>query len=111
MKKFLLPAIAACVCVAPAFGQVYGTTPETAKPFPAAGGWFVPTLEDAPAEAWFTITSPQATPALWGDAPSDYTNPEPASRYSSISATVANRHSRWQKELMPTSSCPVRSIS
>lgn len=78
MKKFLLPAIAACVCVAPAFGQVYGTTPETAKPFPAAGGWFVPTLEDAPAEAWFTITSPQATPALWGDAPSDYTNPEPA---------------------------------
>ncbi|WP_297064230.1 hypothetical protein [uncultured Duncaniella sp.] len=78
MKKILLPAIAACVCVAPAFGQVYGTTPETAKPFPAAGGWFVPNLEDAPSEAWFKITSPQATPALWGDAPSDYTNPVPA---------------------------------
>lgn len=77
MKKFLLPALIACGCVAPAFGQDYGTTPETAKEFPAAGGWFVPDLASAPSEAWFTVTSPQATPALWGEGPSDWSKPEP----------------------------------
>ncbi len=102
MKKFLLPAIAACVCVAPAFGQVYGTTPETAKPFPAAEG-FVPTLEDAPAEA--CSQSLALRQLRLSGATHLRTIPilnRPASRYSSISATVANRHSRWQKELMPT---------
>lgn len=69
MKKFLLPAITACVCAMPAFAdEIYGTTPETAKPFPATG-WFLTTLDDAPAEAWFTITSPKANPAQWGDCP------------------------------------------
>ena len=70
MKKVLLPFIAACACAAPAFAdEVYGTTPETAKPFPAAGGWFVPDLATAPAEAWFTITNTQEAPVLWGGGP------------------------------------------
>lgn len=77
MKKFLLPAITLCACAVPVFGQGYGTTPETAKPFPAAGGWFVENLADAPAEAWFTITNNLASPALWGSGASDWTNPEP----------------------------------
>lgn len=69
MKKILLPVIALCAFTAPAFAdEVYGTTPETAQPFPA-GGWFVETLDGAPAEAWFTITNQQASPVLWGDAP------------------------------------------
>ncbi|WP_300504443.1 T9SS type A sorting domain-containing protein [uncultured Duncaniella sp.] len=69
MKRLLLPIITACVCVAPAFAdEVYGTSPETAKPFPT-GGWFLPTLDGAPSEAWFTITSPKANPAQWGDCP------------------------------------------
>ncbi|MDE6394020.1 MAG: hypothetical protein K2K77_01650, partial [Duncaniella sp.] len=72
MKKALLPIIALCAWAAPAFAdEVYGTTPETAKPFPAAGGWFVPDLATAPAEAYFTITNNGATPAQWGDAPGD----------------------------------------
>lgn len=69
MKKVLLPLIAACTCVVPTFAdEIYGTTPETAKPFPA-GGWFVKDLATAPAEAWFTLTSSQDVPVVWGDVP------------------------------------------
>lgn len=78
MKRVLLPLIAAFACVAPAMADdaVYGTTPETAKPFPT-GGWLVENLADAPAEAWFTYKNTLTSPALWGDAASDYTNPTP----------------------------------
>lgn len=76
MKKFLLSLAAASMCVASGFAdEVYGTTPETAKPFPASGGWFVQNLATAPAEAWFTITSTNTTPVLWGDVPNDINNP------------------------------------
>lgn len=67
MKKFLLPLFAACVFAAPAIADdaVYGTSPETAKPFPV-GGWFLPSLDDAPAEVWFTIKNEKTGPILWG---------------------------------------------
>ncbi len=75
MKKFLLSLAAASMCVASGFAdEVYGTTPETAKPFPASG-WFVQDLSTAPAEAWFTITPTNTAPALWGDVPNDVNNP------------------------------------
>lgn len=69
MKKFLLPMFAVCLFVVPAIADdaVYGTTPETAKPFPT-GGWFVENIETAPKEAWFTIKNEQETPVLWGTA-------------------------------------------
>ena len=70
MKKFLLPLFAACVFAAPAIADdvVYGTSPETAKPFPV-GGWFLPSLDDAPAEVWFTIKNEKTGPINWGGAP------------------------------------------
>lgn len=69
MKKFLLPLFAMGMIALPAMAdEVYGTSPETAKPFPV-GGWFLPTLDDAPAEVWFTITNNQAAPINWGSAP------------------------------------------
>lgn len=69
MKKFLLPIVAVCACVAPAFAdEVYGTTPETAKPFPI-GGWHVEDLSAVPSEVYFTYTSTSATPINWGNAP------------------------------------------
>jgi len=75
MKKFYLSIVTACLCAGPAYAdEVYGTTPETAKPFPASG-WFVTTLDDAPAEAWFTLESPLETPGQWGAAPNDPANP------------------------------------
>lgn len=76
MKKFLLSITAASMCVVSCFADeaVYGTTPETAKPFPATG-WFVQDLATAPAEAWFTYTSTATAPAMWGDVPVDMQNP------------------------------------
>lgn len=69
MKKILLPIVAVCACVAPAFAdEVYGTTPETAKPFPA-GGWHVEDLSAVPSEVYFTYTSTSATPVNWGSVP------------------------------------------
>ena len=70
MKKFLLPLFAACVFAAPAIADdaVYGTSPETAKPFPV-NGWFLPSLDDAPAEVWFTIKNEKTAPINWGGAP------------------------------------------
>ena len=70
MKKFLLPLFAMGMIALPAMADeaVYGTSAETAKPFPV-GGWFLPTLDGAPAEAWFTITNNQAAPINWGSAP------------------------------------------
>lgn len=70
MKKFLLPLFAMGMIALPAMADeaVYGTSAETAKPFPL-GGWFLPTLDDAPAEVWFTITNNQAGPINWGGAP------------------------------------------
>lgn len=69
MKKLLLTlagcALASTVALA---DDVYGLTPETAKPFPA-GGWFVKSLDNAPAEAWFTLSLSNTTPVLWGDCP------------------------------------------
>lgn len=69
MKKFLLPIVAVCACVTPAFAdEVYGTTPETAKPFPV-GGWHVEDLSAVPNEVYFTYTSTSATPVNWGTVP------------------------------------------
>ena len=67
MKKILLPLFAVGMCVAPAFAQDYGTTPETAVPFPTGMGWFVPDLSAVPSEVWFTYT-PTAN-VMWGAAP------------------------------------------
>lgn len=76
MKKFLLTLTAASMCVASCFAdEVYGTTPQTAKPLPT-GGWFVENLATAPAEAWFTFTSTATAPAMWGDGAADPTNPQ-----------------------------------
>ena len=83
MKKVLLPMVAVCAFAAPAFAEdelAYGTTPETAKPFPAYtknpvtgmynfGGWMVTSVADVPEEVYFTIKYEGETPAMWGDAP------------------------------------------
>ena len=73
MKKFLLPLFAMSFMSLPAMAdEEYGTTPETAKPFPDSPmGWSVPKLEDAPAEAWFTFTNNEDAPILWGSVPGD----------------------------------------
>lgn len=66
MKKLLLFS-ALPLCMFNAMAQ--GTSPETATPIPA-GGWFVENLNNAPAEAWFTISNNTEFPVNWGDAPS-----------------------------------------
>ncbi len=76
MKKSLLYVVAVSLCAASSYAADYGTTPETAVPMPT-GGWEVKDLASAPTEAWFTFTSNQATPAMWGDGASDWTNPTP----------------------------------
>lgn len=70
MKKFLLTLVGCALASSAAFAAeaVYGTTPETAKPFPAAG-WYLESLDNAPAEAWFTLKLTNTTPAQWGDCP------------------------------------------
>lgn len=75
MKKVLLPILAICAAT-PAFAdEVYGTTPETAKPFPAyvpgslSNGWRVESLDNVPDEVYFTYKYDGETPAQWGDIP------------------------------------------
>ncbi len=64
-----------CVCVITCHAdEVYGTTPETAKPFPA-NMWFLQKLDGVPSEVYFTYTHTGDTPGLWGSAPSDPSNP------------------------------------
>lgn len=80
MKKFLLPIVAVSMCVASGYAdEVYGTSPETAKPMPA-NGWFVPDVSAVPKEVWFTYKSNSTIPAMWGDAASDPSNPESSSQ-------------------------------
>lgn len=80
MKKFLLPIVAVSMCVASGYAdEVYGTSPETAKPMPA-NGWFVPDVSAVPKEVWFTYKSNSTTPAMWGDAASDPSNPASSSQ-------------------------------
>lgn len=58
-----------CVCVVTVHADnVWGDTPETAKPFPA-GMWFLPTLDGAPSEAWFTYTNTTDNVVNWGNCP------------------------------------------
>lgn len=72
MKKTLLSIVAVGACIASGYAQDYGTSPETAVPWGNRPmGWFLPTLENAPAEAYFTYTNTLTSPILWGDAPSN----------------------------------------
>lgn len=58
-----------CVCATTVNAQeVWGTTPETAKPFPT-GMWFLTSLENVPEECWFTYTNTATNVVVWGAAP------------------------------------------
>ncbi len=76
MKKFLLPMFALSAMALPAMADEYGATPETAVPL-SPMGWYVPSLADAPAEAWFTYTNNGSVPVLWGVVPDA---PDPTDR-------------------------------
>lgn len=58
MKKILLPLLAVCSCAVTVYAEEldYGTSMETAKPFPSTG-WTAP---DGVTEAWFIISNPES---------------------------------------------------
>lgn len=79
MKKFLLPLFAVLLSTSSAMADdpEYGTTPETAIPFPEEG-WTTGPLADLPEEVWFTYTNTLDKPVNWGTAPYDWNDPNPA---------------------------------